>query len=120
MLVFLLVGFVAARAAPDANITINVDPASGRAPISPYIYGVNQDLPGVAATARRRALEDLQMQGRPSQHQFGQRLWAVPGKVIQRALRPVDCTPAPAPAGSEQRRVTLQMLQDQTQHLVGS
>ncbi len=36
-----------------ATVTIDVDPSAGRAPISPYIYGTNQDLPGVVAPARR-------------------------------------------------------------------
>ena len=36
-----------------ATVTIDVDPAAGRAPISPYIYGTNEDLPGVVAPARR-------------------------------------------------------------------
>jgi hypothetical protein len=36
------------------SIRISVDPASGRTPISPYIYGTNQDLPGVVPGARRQ------------------------------------------------------------------
>ena len=36
-----------------AAVGISVDPASNRAPISPYIYGSNQDLPGVTVTLRR-------------------------------------------------------------------
>ena len=38
----------------DVAVTVTVDPAAGRAAISPYVYGVNQDLPGVGATARRQ------------------------------------------------------------------
>jgi len=38
----------------DIAIQVNVDPGSGRAPISPYIYGVDQDLPGVATPGSRR------------------------------------------------------------------
>src|ERR1019366_2793796 len=38
----------------DLSIQIGVDPGSGRLPISPYIYGTNVDLPGVAAPGSRR------------------------------------------------------------------
>src|SRR5271165_2494634 len=41
-------------AGADLSIQINVDPSSGRHPISPYVYGVNQDLPGVSAPGARR------------------------------------------------------------------
>ncbi len=44
---------LATASAAVAQVAIDVDPAAGRVPISPYIYGTNQDLPGVAATARR-------------------------------------------------------------------
>ena len=52
-----IVGLVLLLAVPairaDIAVTVSVDPSAGRAPISPYIYGVNQDLPGVTATVRR-------------------------------------------------------------------
>ncbi|HOJ93264.1 MAG TPA: glycoside hydrolase family 44 protein [Dictyoglomaceae bacterium] len=35
------------------NVSINIDTNSGRTSISPYIYGVNQDIDGVKSTARR-------------------------------------------------------------------
>jgi hypothetical protein len=38
----------------DLPIQIAVDPGSGRLPISPYIYGTNQDLPGVSSPGARR------------------------------------------------------------------
>lgn len=38
----------------DIALNVSVDPSAGRAPISPYIYGTNQDLPGVVAMARRQ------------------------------------------------------------------
>ena len=38
----------------DIPIRITVDPGSNRGPISPYIYGVDQDLPGVATPGSRR------------------------------------------------------------------
>jgi len=38
----------------DVAINISVDPGSGRTPISPYIYGTDQDLAGVAAPGARR------------------------------------------------------------------
>jgi hypothetical protein len=38
----------------DLSIQIGVDPGSGRLPISPYVYGTNQDLPGVAVPGVRR------------------------------------------------------------------
>ncbi|HEY1793931.1 MAG TPA: glycoside hydrolase family 44 protein [Opitutaceae bacterium] len=38
----------------DLAVRITVDPASGRTPISPYIYGTNQDLPGVTTPGSRR------------------------------------------------------------------
>ena len=43
---------LAARGGNPVRVT--VDPSSGRTPISPYIYGTNQDLPGVAAPGARR------------------------------------------------------------------
>ncbi|HEY4246129.1 MAG TPA: glycoside hydrolase family 44 protein, partial [Lacunisphaera sp.] len=46
---FALLTALAARAA----VGISIDPGSGRTPISPYIYGSNQDLPGVNVTLRR-------------------------------------------------------------------
>lgn len=36
-----------------ATIAITIDPAQDRVPISPYIYGTNQAVPGVTPTARR-------------------------------------------------------------------
>jgi hypothetical protein len=52
-----IVGLVLLLAVPagraDIAVTVNVDPSAGRMPISPYIYGVNQDLPGVTAKVRR-------------------------------------------------------------------
>jgi len=39
--------------AADLPVTVTVNPAAGRAAISPYIYGSNQDFSGVALTARR-------------------------------------------------------------------
>lgn len=48
-----MTALLATAAAAVAAVAIDVDPAAGRAPISPYIYGTNQDLPGVAAPARR-------------------------------------------------------------------
>lgn len=38
----------------DIAIQVAVDPGAGRAPISPYIYGVDQDLPNVATPGSRR------------------------------------------------------------------
>ena len=38
----------------DNAIQITVNPAAGQAAISPYVYGTNQDLPGVAAPGSRR------------------------------------------------------------------
>lgn len=38
----------------DIALNVSVDPSAGRAPISPYIYGTNQDLPGVVAMTRRQ------------------------------------------------------------------
>ncbi len=38
----------------DLPVQISVDPTSGRIPISPYIYGTNGDLPGVATSGARR------------------------------------------------------------------
>jgi hypothetical protein len=38
----------------DNSIQISVNPEAGQNPISPYIYGSNQDLPGVAAPGSRR------------------------------------------------------------------
>jgi hypothetical protein len=45
--------FVGALRADNA-IVITVNPAAGQAPISPYIYGVNSDLPGLATPGSRR------------------------------------------------------------------
>jgi hypothetical protein len=45
---------LAASLRADNSIQITVDPGAGRIPISPYIYGVNQDLPGVSAPGSRR------------------------------------------------------------------
>jgi hypothetical protein len=45
---------VPAAFAADLSIQITVDPTSGRIPISPYIYGTNGDLPGVATSGARR------------------------------------------------------------------
>lgn len=36
-----------------AAVGISIDPAAGHAPISPYIYGTNQDIAGVNFTLRR-------------------------------------------------------------------
>ena len=38
----------------DLPVSITVDPGSGRTPISPFIYGTNSDLPGVARPGARR------------------------------------------------------------------
>jgi hypothetical protein len=38
----------------DISVQVSVDPTNARGPISPYIYGVDQDLPGVAAPGARR------------------------------------------------------------------
>ena len=38
----------------DNSIQIGVNPGAGQISISPYIYGTNQDLPGVAAPGSRR------------------------------------------------------------------
>jgi hypothetical protein len=43
-----------AAALADLSIQVNVDPTSGRVPISPYVYGTNQDLPGAAVPGARR------------------------------------------------------------------
>jgi len=51
LLVPILLGVQALHA--DVALNVSVDPSAGRAPISPYIYGTNQDLPGVVNTARR-------------------------------------------------------------------
>jgi hypothetical protein len=37
-----------------ATVSVAIDPDQGRVPISPYIYGTNQDLPGITAFARRQ------------------------------------------------------------------
>jgi len=50
---FLLVA-VSGAAHADNTVQITIDPTSGRQPISPYIYGTNQDLPGVASPGARR------------------------------------------------------------------
>ena len=42
-----------AAVATRAAVGISIDPGSSRTPISPYIYGSNQDLPGVNVTLRR-------------------------------------------------------------------
>ena len=39
--------------AADLPVTVTVNPAAGRVPISPYIYGSNQDFSGVSLGARR-------------------------------------------------------------------
>jgi hypothetical protein len=41
-------------AGADLSIQISVDPSSGRLPISPYVYGTNQDLAGVTTPGVRR------------------------------------------------------------------
>lgn len=41
-------------AAADLSVQIGVDPGSGMLPISPYIYGTNQDLAGVSTPGARR------------------------------------------------------------------
>jgi hypothetical protein len=38
----------------DLSIQVGINPASAQTPISPYIYGTNADLPGVAMTNTRR------------------------------------------------------------------
>jgi hypothetical protein len=38
----------------DNAVQVSVDPTANRGPISPYIYGVDQDLPGVATPGSRR------------------------------------------------------------------
>src|SRR5208283_4834220 len=45
--------FVAGLRADNA-IPVSVNPGAGQIAISPYIYGTNQDLPGVTATGSRR------------------------------------------------------------------
>ncbi len=46
--------FLAIRAtAADVSITADIDPESGRTPISPYVYGTNQDISDAPVTARR-------------------------------------------------------------------
>lgn len=37
----------------DYSVDITIDPSAGRAPISRYVYGSNQDIPGAPFTARR-------------------------------------------------------------------
>ncbi|AEV68200.1 glycoside hydrolase family 44 protein [Acetivibrio clariflavus] len=39
--------------AAQASVDVSIDTQANRLPISPYIYGVNQDLPGQTVTARR-------------------------------------------------------------------
>ncbi len=39
--------------AADVSITVDIDPESDRTPISPYVYGTNQDIAGAPVTARR-------------------------------------------------------------------
>jgi hypothetical protein len=41
-------------AGADLSVQISVDPGAGRLPISPYIYGTNQDLAGVSTPGARR------------------------------------------------------------------
>jgi|CZKI01.1.fsa_nt_gi hypothetical protein len=41
-------------AGADLSIQISVDPGSGRRPISPYVYGTDQDLAGVSTPGARR------------------------------------------------------------------
>ena len=48
-----VLAFGTALLADTPSVAIAVDPDSGRTPISPYIYGTNQDLPGVTSGARR-------------------------------------------------------------------
>jgi hypothetical protein len=50
----LLVLRVPAAFGADLAVQITVDPGTGRQPISPYVYGTNQDLPGVARPGVRR------------------------------------------------------------------
>ncbi len=38
----------------DLSVQIGIDPSAGRMPISPYVYGVDQDLAGVATPGARR------------------------------------------------------------------
>jgi Glycoside hydrolase family 44/Immunoglobulin domain len=54
-LVVPLLGFslYSASAAADFSVEVTIDPAQ-RSAISPYVYGTNQDLSGVAFTARRQ------------------------------------------------------------------
>jgi Glycoside hydrolase family 44/Immunoglobulin I-set domain len=49
----LIAAFPAALLA-DLSVQVNVDPSSGHLPISPYVYGTDQDLPGVATPGARR------------------------------------------------------------------
>ncbi len=51
---WILLGASVAAARADIAVTVSVDPEAGRTAISPLVYGVNQDLPGYAATARRQ------------------------------------------------------------------
>lgn len=46
-------GNVMPVSAAQASVDVTIDTQSKRLPISPYIYGVNQDLPGQTVTARR-------------------------------------------------------------------
>ncbi|HEY1848334.1 MAG TPA: glycoside hydrolase family 44 protein [Opitutaceae bacterium] len=46
--------FSGTASAADLAVQVSIDPTSGRTPISPYIYGTNQDLPGVATPGARR------------------------------------------------------------------
>lgn len=48
----LSLGVIPARA--DIAVSVNVDPTSGRTPISPYIYGSNQDIPNAPLTTMRQ------------------------------------------------------------------
>jgi hypothetical protein len=52
--VIVALALVPPAAGADLAVQIAVDPGSGRQAISPYIYGTNQDLPGVATPGVRR------------------------------------------------------------------
>lgn len=47
-------GLVPVTGSAAISFTVNVNPDTERAPISPYIYGSNQDIAGVTFTARRQ------------------------------------------------------------------
>src|SRR5574338_364145 len=48
----LSLGVIPARA--DIAVSVNVDPTSGRTPISTYIYGSNKDIPNAPLTTMRQ------------------------------------------------------------------